>query len=222
MINKLDFIKLMIDSLVLKFGDFVTKSGRNSPYFINAGNFKNGEQISKLASFYAELIAKNFRDCNVLFGPAYKGISLAVATSMALYKEHKLTFNFCYNRKEAKDHGEGGSIIGHKLETNDRVVIIEDVTTAGTSIYETVPLLYGACKDIKIEGLVIAVDRMEQGINGTNAVNELKEKFGLKVFSIINVKEIIELLYNKPLNGTVYINEIQKSKIDEYLAKYSC
>lgn len=221
MLNKLDFLKLMLESDVLKFGDFITKSGRSTPYFINTGNFKTGAHISKLADFYAKLVADHFESANVLFGPAYKGIPLSVATSISLFKNHNLNFNYCFNRKEAKDHGEGGNIIGHKLEKGDRLVIIEDVTTAGTSIYETMPILMDACKDISVVGLVISVDRMEKTKNGTNALNELKDKFGLEIYSIINIKEIVEILENNEINGKHYIDKEIKSKIYDYLAKYS-
>jgi len=219
--NKLEFIELMLECEVLKFGSFITKSGRISPYFINTGNFNTGYSINKLASFYSNIINSNFPNATVLFGPAYKGISLVVASSMNLYSQYKKNINYCYNRKEVKDHGEGGNIVGYKLKDNDRIVILEDVITAGTSINETVPLLYKECKNIKIEGLIVAVDRMEKSQEGNNSLLELSQKYNLKITSIINIKEIIDLLHNKKINNTIYIDDEKKALIIDYLNKYS-
>jgi len=221
MTEKLDFIKLMLDCEVLKFGSFITKSGRTSPYFINTGNFNSGYSIQKLSSFYANIIYNNYKDATVLFGPAYKGISLVVGTSICLQNQYNKNINYCFNRKESKDHGEGGSLVGYKLKKNDRVVILEDVITAGTSINETVPILYKECKDIKIEGLIVAVDRMEKSQSGNNTLLELSQKYNLKISSIVNIEEIIELLYNNKINNTIYIDDDKKNSILEYLKKYS-
>jgi orotate phosphoribosyltransferase len=218
---KLDFIKLMLDCNVLKFGSFITKSKRTSPYFINTGNFKDGKSIYKLSRFYANLVYNNFQDSSVLFGPAYKGISLVIATALTLYKEYSLNYAFCYNRKELKDHGEGGNLIGHQLVKGEKVVILEDVITAGTSVNETIPLLYKSCEEIKISGLIVSVDRMEKSNDNNNALEEISKTYNLKVVSIVNILEIVELLFNKEINGKVYIDEQKKEDIYEYLNKYS-
>ncbi len=199
--DKKRFIEFLINSQVLTFGDFVTKSGRQTPYFINTGKFKTGQQLSELGSFYAHCIVENIgkglipTNVNVLFGPAYKGIPLSVATSIALAREHGRNLNYCFNRKEAKDHGEGGSIVGHKLADGDKVLIIEDVITAGTAVRDSIPLLKSAA-DVEICGLIISVDRMEKGQGDISAVQEIYKDFGIPTFPIVNIKEIIETLHS--------------------------
>ncbi len=196
--KKNEFIDFLICSGVLMFGDFVTKSGRKTPYFINTGNFVTGEQLLKLGSYYADCIAENMesgkipKDTNVLFGPAYKGIPLSVTTLMALKQDHNMDLNYCFNRKEEKDHGEGGSIIGYNLKDGDKVLIIEDVITAGTSVREVLPILYGKAA-VEVVGIVVAVDRMEKGRKAIPASDEIFEEFGIPTFSIVNIKEILEL-----------------------------
>jgi len=194
---KREFIDFMIEADVLSFGDFVTKSGRPTPYFVNTGRYRTGAQIRRLGGFYADAItARLGADFDVLFGPAYKGIPLAVETAAAL-AERGHDVGFCFDRKEVKDHGEGGRLVGHQPIDGDRILIIEDVTTAGTSVRETVPVLRAAA-DIELAGLVVAVDRMERsggdtGVPGASAMQQLGEEFDMATFAIVTVRDIIEL-----------------------------
>lgn len=207
---KQEFIRFMKESGVLTFGDFVTKSGRRTPYFVNTGNYRTGSQLMKLGRYYAECIKNSVGDdFDVLFGPAYKGIPLAAVTAASLYGSFGLDKTYCFNRKEAKDHGEGGTLVGAKLKDGDRVVIIEDVVTAGTSVRETLPIIKGAA-DITVKDMIISVDRMEKGERGLTAVQELKEDYGITVHPIVNVKEILETLRG----------EIPAAAMEEYLGKY--
>lgn len=216
---KKQFIEFMVDSGVLTFGDFVTKSGRKTPFFINTGNYKTGAQLVKLGQFYAEAIVSNLTSIDVLFGPAYKGIPLAVSTSMILSQKFGKDVSFCFNRKEAKDHGEGGSLIGHKLKSGDKVLIIEDVTTAGTSVRESIPLLRSIA-DVSIAGLVVSVDRMERGTGSKGALSELRDEFSIPAFSIVSLSEIIEHLHNKKIAGKVILDDEILAKINEYRKLY--
>lgn len=195
---KRDFIDFMVSCGVLTFGDFVTKSGRKTPYFINTGNYKTGSQLNRLGHYYARCIYDTVGDkLDLLFGPAYKGIPLAVAASSALYEDYNLDVGYCFNRKEAKDHGEGGSLVGAKPDNSSRVVIIEDVITAGTSIRETIPLIKAIAPEAEIRYEFISVDRMEKGIAGKTAKAEIKEEFGIEVTAIVTVKDIIEHMSDK-------------------------
>ena len=217
---KKQFIEFMIESNVLRFGEFVTKSGRQTPFFINTGNYTTGEQLSKLGDFYAEAINKHFgQNVDTLFGPAYKGIPLTVATAMSMNKLYNLNVEYCSNRKEVKDHGEGGILLGAKLDKTKRVVIVEDVMTAGTSIYETAPILK-AQGNPQIQGLIISVDRMERGKGEKSAQSEIKEVFGITTYSIVTMKEVVDYLHNREINGTVHIDDAMKEKIDIYYEKY--
>ncbi len=218
---KKEFIEFMIESEVLTFGDFTTKSGRKTPFFINTGKYRTGAQIAKLGRFYAEAIKAHYgTEANVLFGPAYKGIPLVVTASMALAeKEDDSEISFCFNRKEVKDHGEGGSLVGHKLQDSDKVIIVEDVTTAGTSIYETVPVLKGAA-DVDIIGLIVSVDRMEKGTGEKSAFAQIREDFGMKTAAIVTLDEVVTYLHNRDVNGVVLIDDAMKANIDAYRAKY--
>jgi orotate phosphoribosyltransferase len=216
---KKQFIEFMVGSGVLTFGDFVTKSGRKTPFFINTGNYKTGAQLVKLGQFYAEAIVSNLKSFDVLFGPAYKGIPLAVSTSMILSEKFGRDISFCFNRKEAKDHGEGGNLIGHKLKSGDQVLIIEDVTTAGTSVRESIPLLKSLA-DISIAGLVVSVDRMERGTGSKGALAELRDEFSIPAFSIVSLSEIIEHLHNKEIGGKVILDDSTLVKINEYRKLY--
>lgn len=196
--KKIEFIEFMMSADVLRFGNFVTKSGRNTPYFVNTGNYKTGEQIAKLGKFYAALIKEKCgEDFDAMFGPAYKGIPLVTAAAGALYSEYGIDKPYFFNRKEEKDHGEGGSLVGYKPQDNDRVIIIEDVITAGTAIRETMPVLTGAA-DVKVKDMFISVNRCEVGkIAGKTAVSEVTEEFGINVHSIIDVRDIHEYLSQK-------------------------
>jgi len=217
---KIDFIEFMIESGVLTFGDFTTKSGRKTPFFVNAGNYKTGVQLKKLGEFYAHAIKENFNeDFDILFGPAYKGIPLGVTASIALSDLYDNNVSYCSNRKEMKDHGDKGILLGSKLSDGDKVLIIEDVTTAGTSIYETMPILKGQAA-VDVVGLIISVDRMEKGQGEQSALTELKEKFNMKTCAIVTMKEVVEHLYNREINGTVLIDDAMKGKIEAYYDIY--
>lgn len=217
---KEDFIHFMVRSDVLTFGDFTTKSGRKTPFFINTGNYDNGAQMAQLGQFYAQSIHAHLgTQFDSLFGPAYKGIPLAVTGAIALNEmfEHNVTFAF--NRKEAKDHGEGGTIVGHKFQDGEKIVIIEDVVTAGTSVRESIPLLKNTAA-VEITAVAVSVDRMERGQSEVTALTELEKEYGLKVFSIVNLDEIVECLYNKEVDGNVLIDDEMKNRIDDYRELY--
>lgn len=217
---KKEFIDFMIECSVLRFGDFITKSGRNTPFFINTGNYMNGGQLKRLGEFYARAIKENFEnDFNVLFGPAYKGIPLTVTTSIALNDIYGVDVNYSSNRKEEKDHGDKGNFLGYKPTKGDKVIIIEDVTTAGTSIYETMPIIKGS-EDVEVLGLIISVDRMERGKGTKSALDELKEIFKIKTHSIVTMNEVVDYLYNKEINGKVILDDKIKLDIDKYYEIY--
>jgi len=217
---KKDFIKFIVQSQALVFGDFITKSGRKTPYFINTGNFKTGQQINLLGKFYAHALFNNIgKNFNVLFGPAYKGISLAITTSIAFFNIYKHDVFVCYNRKEAKDHGEGGSIIGYKPQKCDKIVLIDDVITAGTSVREAVNILT-SFSNAKIKALIVSVDRMEKSASGKSALEEIKTELGIIPFSIVTIEDIVNYLYNKKINNKVYITKKIKTKIDEYRKEF--
>lgn len=217
---KEEFIHFMIDCDVLKFGDFVTKSGRNTPFFINTGFYRTGSQLKKLGEYYARAIKETFgTDFDVLFGPAYKGIPLSVTTSVALSDLYNTDVRYCADRKEAKDHGEGGKLLGGPISDGDKVVIIEDVTTAGTSIKENYPVIK-AQGDVDILGLVVSVDRMERGQGEKAALDEISEVYNMKTTAIVTMAEVVECLYNKPYNGKVYIDDELKNAIDAYYDLY--
>jgi len=217
---KKEFIEFMIDSNVLKFGDFVTKSGRKTPFFVNTGFYRTGAQLRRLGEYYAEAINNEFgTDFDVLFGPAYKGIPLTVATTMAIAEIYDEDIRYCSNRKEVKDHGDKGILLGSPIEDGDRVVIIEDVTTAGTSIEETLPIIK-AQGNIEMVGMVVSVDRMERGQGKKSALSEIQDKYGFKTTSIVTMAEVIEHLYNKPYKGKVIIDDELKKSIDAYYEQY--
>lgn len=217
---KKEFIEFMVESGVLTFGDFVTKSGRKTPFFINTGNYTTGKQLKKLGEYYAKAIHDNFgSDFDILFGPAYKGIPLGVTASIALSSLYDIDASYCSNRKEVKDHGDKGILLGSKLKDNDRIVIIEDVTTAGTSVYETMPILESQAK-VLVKGIIISVDRMERGKGEKSALTELREKFGFKTCAIVTMAEVIEHLYNREVNGKVLIDDEMKARINKYYEEY--
>jgi len=193
--SRRDFIDFMCSADVLTFGDFVTKSGRRTPYFVNTGRYTTGSQMRELGAVYARAIHERFGDTyDVLFGPAYKGIPLVVAAASALAENHGRDVPLCFNRKEAKDHGEGGVLVGHTLQDGDRVLIVEDVTTAGTSIRETVPILRAAA-DVEITGLIVSVDRMERGPGGErSALEEVGAEFSMRTEAIVTLDDIVEHL----------------------------
>lgn len=218
---KQDFINFMVECDVLKFGEFTLKSGRKSPFFMNAGAYVTGAQLKKLGEYYAKAIHEQFGDdFDVLFGPAYKGIPLSVATAIAYSELYGKEIRYCSNRKEVKDHGDTGILLGSKLKDGDRVVIIEDVTTSGKSIEETFPILKSQA-DVEIIGLMVSLNRMEKGIDGkVSALEEIWQKYGFEARAIVTMAEVTEYLYNKPCGGKVLIDEELKKKIDAYYEIY--
>ena len=217
---KQEFIEFMIDCQVLKFGDFITKSGRKTPFFVNTGFYRTGAQLRKLGQYYAKAIEQSFGlDFDVLFGPAYKGIPLSVAAAMAISELYGADIRYCSNRKEVKDHGDKGILLGSPMGDGDRVVIIEDVTTAGTSIQETLPIIK-AQGDVHPMGLVVSVDRMERGQGTKSALQEIQENYGLRTAAIVTMAEVVEHLYNRPYKGTVIIDDGLKAAIDAYYLQY--
>lgn len=216
---KLDFIELLVEAQALKFGEFTLKSGRTAPYFLSAGSFYTGELLSKLGKAYAEAFLDSGVDVDVIFGPAYKGVPLSVITTGVLYNEFQKNLKYAFNRKEAKDHGEGGVLIGAPLDESTRVLLIDDVITAGTAIRASVDLLKENGNP-KIEAVLIMLDRMEKNNEGISAVKAVEADFGFKVFSIVNMDEVIQALYNREVNGKVYIDDGMMEKIDEYRVEY--
>ena len=217
---KQEFIEFMVESDVLKFGDFTLKSGRKSPFFMNAGAYVTGSQLKRLGEYYAKAIHDNYGDdFDVLFGPAYKGIPLSVATTIAFSVLYGKEIRYCSNRKEVKDHGDTGILLGSKIKDGDKVVIIEDVTTSGKSIEETFPIVK-AQGDVEIIGLMVSLNRMEKGKGDKCALDEIKELYGMQANAIVTMDEVIEHLYNKPCQGKVVIDDAMKEKIDAYYAQY--
>lgn len=217
---KQEFIEFMVDCQVLKFGDFVTKSGRKTPFFVNTGFYRTGAQLKKLGEYYAKAINDKFGlDFDVLFGPAYKGIPLSVTATIAISSLYNKDIKYCSNRKEIKDHGDKGILLGSPIVDGDKVVIIEDVTTAGTSIQETLPIIK-AQGDVNPIGLVVSVDRMERGQGSKSALSEIEENYGLKTTAIVTMAEVVEHLYNKEYNGKVIIDDKLKAAIDAYYEEY--
>ena len=219
---KSEFIQFMVDSKVLKFGEFTLKSGRKSPFFMNAGGYVTGSQLKKLGEYYAKAIHDKYGDdFDVLFGPAYKGIPLAVVTAMAYSELFGKEVRYCSDRKEEKDHGaDKGSFLGSKLQDGDRVIMIEDVTTSGKSMEETVPKVKGAA-DVTIVGLMVSLNRMEVGKGGEKcALDEVKDLYGFETAAIVNMNEVVECLYNKEVNGEVLIDDTLKAAIDAYYEQY--
>jgi len=204
---KNEFIKFMTECGVLTFGDFTLKSGRKAPYFVNTGNYKTGKQLAKLGEFYAECIKENGIDADTLFGPAYKGIPLAVSCSVALFNKYGIDVNYCFDRKEAKDHGEGGVFVGKQLRDNEKVVIIEDVITAGTAIRQVIPVLKNSA-DVDITAMIISVDRMEKGQGELSAVEEVKKEFGINVYSIVTINDIINAIKSGIIEGEEYLDKM--------------
>lgn len=218
--RKKDFIEFMMSADVLRFGEFQTKSGRLTPYFINTGNYKTGGQIAALGRFYAALIHETCGDrFDAMFGPAYKGIPLATAAAAALATEYGVDKPYFFNRKEAKDHGEGGSMVGYKPQDGDDVAIVEDVVTAGTAVRESIEL-FKHVADVNIKALFVSVDRMERGTRECSTLDELRQDYGIQVFPIVTVREVIAFLHNNSIDGKVYIDDEMKAKMEAYLEEY--
>ena len=212
---KQQFIKFMVESGVLRFGEFTLKSGRKAPYFINTGNYKTGAQLARLGKYYAACIQENGLKAETLVGPAYKGIPLAVTTAVALAEEYNVDLNYCFARKEAKDHGEGGLFVGKQLVDGEKVILIEDVMTSGKALREMLPKL-AATANVEIAGMIISVDRMEKGLESNkSAVQEVYEEFGVKVYSIVTMADIIEAIEDGIIEGKEYLE-----KMKEYRATY--
>ena len=219
---KSEFIQFMVDSKVLKFGEFTLKSGRKSPFFMNAGGYVTGSQLRKLGEYYAKAIHDNYGDdFDVLFGPAYKGIPLAVVTAIAYSDLYGKEVRYCSDRKEEKDHGaDKGSFLGSSLKDGDRVIMIEDVTTSGKSMEETVPKVRGAA-NVEIVGLIVSLNRQEVGKSGDKvALDEVKELYGFNTAAIVSMDDVVECLYNKEVKGQVVIDDTLKAAIDAYYEQY--
>ena len=218
---KEEFIEFMVESEVLKFGDFTLKSGRKSPFFMNAGGYVTGGQLRRLGIYYAKAIHENYGDdFDVLFGPAYKGIPLGVTTAIAYDELYGKQVRYCSNRKEIKDHGDTGILLGSKLNDGDRVVIIEDVTTSGKSIEETYPIIR-AQADVEILGLIVSLDRNEKGKSGDGtALDEIERTYGFGTAAIVTMPEVVERLYGRQCLGKIVIDDEIKSRIDKYYEEY--
>lgn len=217
---KKEFIEFMVESNVLKFGDFTLKSGRKSPFFMNAGAYVTGKALRRLGEYYAKAIHEHYgEDFDVLFGPAYKGIPLSVATVIAFSELYGKEIKYCSNRKEAKDHGDAGVLLGSPIKDGDKVVIIEDVTTSGKSIEETVPIIK-AQGDVEIVGLMVSLNRMERGKGSKSALEEIQELYGFKANAIVSMADVVEHLYNRECQGKVVIDDKIKEAIDAYYQQY--
>ncbi len=216
------FIEFMVRAGVLTFGDFTTKSGRKTPYFINTGNYRTGAQAHQLGDYYAACIHEHIAQAggaDILFGPAYKGIPLVVTAAASLYRNYNEDYPYCFNRKEVKDHGEGGNMVGAKIKDGDRIAIVEDVVTAGTAVRESIALFQNIA-NVKINALFVSVDRMEKGTGDKSALDELQEDYGIAVYPIVTVRQIIDHLYNRPIDGKIYIDDAMKTKMEVYLDTY--
>ena len=218
---KKEFIEFMVESEVLKFGDFTLKSGRKSPFFMNAGAYVTGSQLSRLGEYYAKAIHDHYgTDFDVLFGPAYKGIPLSVATTIAFSRLYGKEIRYCSNRKEVKVHGDTGFLVGSKIKDGDRVVFIVDVTTSGKSIQETFPIIQ-AQGDVTILGLMVSLNRMEKGLETDKcALDEIREKYGFPANAIVSMADVVECLYNRPCQGRLIIDDKMKEAIDKYYEQY--
>ncbi|MBR2442509.1 MAG: orotate phosphoribosyltransferase [Clostridia bacterium] len=202
---KQEFIRFMVANGVLKFGEFTLKSGRIAPYFINTGNYKTGKQLAKLGDYYAACIHDNQLQAETLVGPAYKGIPLSVATAVAMYHNYEQELNYCFDRKEVKDHGEGGLFVGKQLTDGEKVIIIEDVMTSGKALREILPKLEAAAK-VEVVGMIISVDRQEKALNSElSAVSEAKKEFGIDVYSVVTMDDIISAIEDGVVDGKEHL-----------------
>ena len=207
MTYKESFIRFMVDCGVLTFGEFTLKSGRHAPYFINCGNFRTGGQLRRLGEYYAECIHAHQIPVETLFGPAYKGIPLAVSAALALNAKYEQEVYYCFDRKEVKDHGEGGMFVGKTLTDGEKVIIIDDVMTSGKALRESLPKLKSAA-DVDVTGMVIIVDRMERGTGALSAVQEVREEFGITVYPIVTMEDIIQAIRNDIVLGREYLDKM--------------
>ncbi len=219
MTYKQQFIQFLAECGVLKFGTFKLKSGRIAPYFLNSGEYKTGAQLKKLGEFYADCMHDNGLQADTLFGPAYKGVPLALSAALALYEKYGQNVNFCFDRKEVKDHGEGGMFVGKQPEDGEKVVIVEDVMTSGKALKEVLPKLQGAAK-VNVAGMVITVDRMEKGLGSErSAVQEAYLEHGVKVYSIVNILDILQAIEEGVIEGKEHVSAI-RAYLKEYGAQY--
>ena len=216
---KEEFIRFMVENGVLRFGEFTLKSGRKAPYFINTGNYKTGAQLARLGAYYAACVHDNGLQADTLVGPAYKGIPLAVTTAVALYEKYGTDVNYCFDRKEVKDHGEGGFMVGYQPQAGDVIAIVEDVVTAGTAVRESIAL-FQKVAPVKISSLFVSVDRMERGQGSCSTLDELRKEYGIAVHPIVTVRDIIQFLYERPIDGKVYIDHAMKERMEAYLRQY--
>ncbi len=215
-----EFITFMVRAGALTFGDFTTKSGRRTPYFINTGSYKTGAQCARLGDYYAACIQQNLPEgVDCLFGPAYKGIPLTVCAAASLYRNYGRDLPYCFNRKEVKDHGEGGALVGCRPQAGDRVVIVEDVVTAGTAVRETMAL-FRPMEGVRLTGLVVSVDRMERGTGERTTLQELREDCGIQVYPIVTIRQVMDFLHGRPIDGKVYIDDATLARMEDYLAQY--
>ena len=215
-----EFILFMVRSGVLTFGDFTTKSGRKTPYFVNTGNYRTGAQAAKLGDYYAACLHEHLPEgTTALFGPAYKGIPLAVTAAASLYRNYGLDLPYCFNRKEAKDHGEGGLMVGHQPKDGDRIAIVEDVVTAGTAVRESLALFRDVA-NVTVTSLFVSVDRMERGTGDCSTLDELRRDYGIAVHPIVTVRQIIDFLHGREVDGKVYIDDAMRANMEAYLAQY--
>lgn len=219
MTYKQQFIQFLAECGVLKFGTFKLKSGRIAPYFLNSGEYKTGAQLKKLGEFYADCMHENGLQADTLFGPAYKGVPLALSAALALYEKYGQNVNFCFDRKEVKDHGEGGMFVGKQPEDGEKIVVIEDVMTSGKALKEVLPKLQGAAK-VNVAGMVITVDRMEKGLGSErSAVQEAYLEHGVKVYSIVNILDILQAIEEGVIEGKEHVSAI-RGYLNEYGAQY--
>ena len=210
-----EFVDFMLDCNVLRFGDFTLKSGRKSPFFMNAGLYVTGAQLEKLGEYYAKAIHDKYGDdFDVIFGPAYKGIPIGVATVMAYSRLFGKEVRYCSNRKEAKDHGDAGILLGSPIKDGDRIVVVEDVTTSGKSMEETIPIVK-AQGDVTILGLMVSLNRCERGKGDKGALEEIKDLYGFDTAAIVSMDEIVDYLVERNV-----IDDELKSRIDAYYAEY--
>lgn len=219
MTYKQQFIQFLAECGVLKFGTFKLKSGRIAPYFLNSGEYKTGAQLKTLGEFYADCMHENGLQADTLFGPAYKGVPLALSAALALYEKYGQNVNFCFDRKEVKDHGEGGMFVGKQPEDGEKIVVIEDVMTSGKALREVLPKLQGAAK-VNVAGMVITVDRMEKGLGSErSAVQEAYLEHGVKVYSIVNILDILQAIEEGVIEGKEHVSAI-RGYLKEYGAQY--
>jgi len=220
MTYKEELIRLLVEADALRFGEFTLKSGRKSPYFLNAGMLRTGRHFELLGEMYADCVMQTIGgNFDVLFGPAYKGITLANSAACALYRKYGLEKEICFNRKEAKDHGEGGSLVGAPLYDGARLIIIEDVTTSGASVREVMPLIRAAA-DVRVSDMYTMLDRMEAGVDGKYAIDEIKREFSVTVHPMVTVREVIDFLRNREIGGRVVLDDEKRARMEKYMERY--